>query len=434
MIHDLFKYDYSPLLCWLKTNILPSIDNGNILLYSSKYTEGTLSTKEPCLHKECLSINGYPHFIPPRNILIDEIDAFVNSSTNNSSKSLVVRFGDTHIDRPNPMLSQLRNLYLAKAWGAACESFNIDSKLVYGLGDFGDRLYEKLDSYNYGINSKSIIHSYVFKGITNNELIIKQWKKMSCEAEQRIRQLLVNFGLNQAEITLESSIFSNSIFFNNVVKKTKSYDLVRVDGSPKYLLSELLWIEFLHSSFDNILCLITTNQMDHVHLVKNKIKTNNMENICDFHVYERCKNGFKFEEEEWIEIYKHSLQQFQKSFIWLPYSHDLFYNLLFIGCRNNTIIDFERIIKYQELFRRANIIFKAIHIGNMNQYTKTDTQTLLLMSLVNFKYANSCIYKDFSLFFDYLFDIANFVVKNNSANNLTSKVLLTGMRKIGIEF
>ena len=381
----------------------------------------------------CL-INGYPHFVPPKSVLLAEVESFINPRRNYPSNSFVIiRFGDTHTDRPLPSLSQLRNIALAKAWRAVCKAYCLQPKLVYGLGDFGDRLYSSLETTSIPASViRADIHEFLYK-YGKASIVVDQWKSVSVSAKQKVRLFLNKYGFDDAEIILESDVFSNHIFFDKVVKESGSFDQVREDGSPTYLLNELLWIEYLSSKSGSIISLITSNQMTHINSVKRKIESLNKYSGFSFHIYERCNNGFIFDSSLWTNLYEETMKNV---FYGLEHinSEELFYRILFIGSRNNCRIDFANLSLYRAIFNRTSLILNAIHLGKERQSAnnQVDINTLMMMSLARSRLLTACNRKEFSTFIEYLYSVAVSGIQHNSVSPLLSLFLETALHYIGI--
>ena len=113
------------------------------LIYSKRYTNGFFTiTKPNNKYKNCKFINGYPHFNIPNDILLEEINNFINNRPL-YDKNIIIRYGDTHLYNPIPKLNQVRNLIIANMFNSMILTSG-KKNIIYTICDIDRKSLKKI--------------------------------------------------------------------------------------------------------------------------------------------------------------------------------------------------------------------------------------------------------------------------------------------------
>lgn len=141
----------TPLVEYLKVH---NNYNGENLIYSKKYTEGTFSITNPTGEfKNARLVNGYPHFEIPLDVCLEEIDFFM-SGGNMYNYNFYIRYGDLHPNKPIPKLGQLRNIILNNSLNYLILN---NVKSFFPIGDISIKSIKSFkEKYNIDIDEEEL--------------------------------------------------------------------------------------------------------------------------------------------------------------------------------------------------------------------------------------------------------------------------------------
>lgn len=344
MIHTVTNNRYlkykTPLIEYIKNN---NLYNGENLIYTNKYTDGTFSITNPTSeYKNCDFVNGYPHFKIPLEICLEEIYYFINNQKLYDYQ-FNIRYGDTHPHKPIPKLAQVRNLVIENSLSSLIGD-NVTS--YYGFGDISIKsLNDFLNKNNINVPSEEL-----FKLVVNNGLSDELKNKLLAynkESLFKIKEFLKHINLPINEFKIESSLYTNQELYQKLKTDQKYKDELKENGELKYSLQELMFIYSLAKNENNILInIIGANQSDHV-LKVNEILRNSTPYInCRFLTYEICRNAEERDYSKWINYFEQFIETNNLNINGKKITSDELLKIIVTIVSNDNILDFKNLNKY----------------------------------------------------------------------------------------
>lgn len=403
----------SILLDYISTN---NNYNGESLVYSSKYTSGTFTITTPCdAYKNCEYINGYPHFTIPLDIILAEINDFIDGKPMYTNHFLI-RYGDTHPHKIVPKLAQIRDLLLEEVFSSMITTSG-SKQCLYTVGDISFKTIDAVINHYYtspqtDTNIQPWI-DYIFKQQCNENDLIHHWKEFVLQSEQTLSSFLNDYGFNNNEIFLESSMYTNSRIYDYIRKNIKCDNGIRKDGSLKYILQEFAFILFFRKEKQIMINIICTKQLEHVANVMRTLKNNNVNQDVRFLVYNECKNAECRDPEEWTSflndfIQKNNLMRNDK-----PIDYRELLKIIFYSTSNTSIIDFSNLEKYKKKIYAFEGIIKSIRQSTgCKTIIKSSNDLLNKMALVKYQLNNSILSGEQCRFYNYIVSVKDEYQKN----------------------
>lgn len=389
----------TPLIDYIKEYNLYNDEN---LIYTNKYTDGTFSIKNPTSeYKNCIFVNGYPHFEIPIEICLEEIYNFI-SGKNIYSYRFNIRYGDTHPHKPIPKLAQVRNLLIEKSLSSLIGN-NVIS--YYCLGDISIKTIAYFSNkFNFDIADEEL-----FRGIVNNNLSIDILKKLLSYDEDalfNIKKFLDYIHLPLKNFIFESTLYNNQELYTKLKTDEKYKEHLKQNGEIKYSLQELMFIySILENKNDVLINIIGANQSEHVLKVNNILKNSDPNINCRFLTYEICRNGEERDYHKWLScldefINNNNLNIDGK----LITSDELLKIIVTIVC-NDTILDYNNLNKYLKNIRLfCEQITKCNRFSSQN-YINFKNDLLCKMALVNYNLNKSIELGNQNFFYKYVVSI-----------------------------
>lgn len=389
---------YTPLIEHLKSNHNYYYED---LKYTNKYTEGTFSINIPSKNF-CNSfyINGYPHFLIPLDLCIEEIKFFL-SDKKMYNNHFYIRYVDTHPHKPVPKLAQVRNLIveniLSNMLGQNSESY-------YVIGDISiNSIKDFIMKYNIDTDPEKMLKKLVNNSLTSN--ILSLYSKYNTESLNEIVYFLNLLGLPNNKFLFESSLYINQELYNSIKKKPNFKGELKNNGEMKYSLQELFFINsVIHSSEDVLINIIGNNQISHVIKVNEFLKSNFCVNNR-FLTYGICKNAEERNVLNWSKKINDIIEQenLKRKNEYISYQD--FLKALIIINNNDSIIDFGQLKKYSvDIKRFINNIDKINEI-NYKDSKVMKCDLIYKMSLVCYSLNKSIETGNYNYFYRYVLSI-----------------------------
>ncbi len=382
------------------------------IIYDTKYNGGSFSTDRPFTEAcNCDFINGYPHFLVDRDIVINEINNFINDKPLYNT-DIVLRYGDTHPHKPIPNLAQTRNLYINEILRRMLTTSK-SLENIYLIGDIS------ISNINYICNQLNIDKADMFfKNILNNIKISDiefsdLFNKNNKIAISSISKLLNNLSLSYPKFILESSLYHNQELYNFVHNGIICEDGLKKNGEIKYSLQELMYALNFNANNKTFISLIGSNQSMHVMNVYKIIENNNLNLDYNFFSYGICKNGKERDYTKWDDFLQSQLATKLNN---MNITTESFLRLLYCGSSNIKELDFNNFVNFNNIFKKYNNINMSRNIKNKIT-SNVNTNLLNKMSLVNYYIDLSIRMGEQHIFFDYLNSIAIDYIHNNSLSN-----------------
>lgn len=393
---------------------------GERIHYSNCYTGGTYTTAVPTdSYINCEYINGYPHFICCRDVIISEIDNFIKKKKM-YDYDVIIRYGDTHPHKPLPKLAQIRGVAIN----------NILSKMLLTSGTvestymLGDISIKSLES----VFESELAHEVKKKILGGDELYESEKKllsDMNRKASNGIRNLLCDLEYTDPKIVLESSIYKERDIYEKVMQ-LRCDSSVNEDGEIKYLLQEMMFIMWALRGKNRLISIIGENQYDHV-LKTNELMNNN--GLCldaAFLTYGVC---FCADSRD-VDIWSIQLNEYLRKTRYRTgkdISIKTLLNLIYVCQNTSTQVYFDDLSKYDRIVNMYSEIKDCICTCEKNKNVVFETSSADLiyeMGLVYFQLQYSLKVCEPSIFFRYIYRIAKTYNNNIGKNKSISSLLL----------
>jgi len=285
----------TPLVEYLKVH---NNYNGENLIYSKKYTEGTFSITNPTGEfKNARLVNGYPHFEIPLDVCLEEIDFFM-SGGNMYNYNFYIRYGDLHPNKPIPKLGQLRNIILNNSLNYLILN---NVKSFFPIGDISIKSIKSFkEKYNIDIDEEEL-----FKMIVNDRIpteIRSQFDEYNIYTINLIKNYLNDLNLPVDEFVIESSLYTNQKMYQSLKNDERFKNELKNNGELKYTLQELMFIKkYAVYEKDVLINIIGANQSDHVLRVNKILNQINFKNDTRFLTYGMCYNADEMDYKIWSD-------------------------------------------------------------------------------------------------------------------------------------
>lgn len=382
------------------------------IIYDTKYNGGSFSTDRPFSEAcDCDFVNGYPHFQVDKDIVVNEINNFINDKPLYNS-DIVLRYGDTHPNKPIPNLAQTRNLYVNEVLRNLITTTQ-DFKNLFLIGDISIKNIR----YVCDLLNKTSADEF-FKAILNNNTIDDQefcalFDKNNEIAINNISTLLNKLSLSIPTYVLESDLYKNQKLYDYVRNGITCEDGLKKNGEIKYSLQELMYALSFNSENKTFISLIGSDQSEHIGNVYKIIEDNKLDLDYNFVSYGICKNGMERDPDKWIEFL---LNQLSLNFKNINITAESFLRLLYCGSSNKKELDFCNLVNFNNILKKYTNISKALITENNNS-GKANTDLLNKMSLVNYYIDMAIRNGEQHMFFDYLNSISVDFLRNNNLSN-----------------
>jgi len=335
------KYS-TPLIEYIKNN---NLYDGETLIYTSKYTNGTFSITNPTSeYKNCVFVNGYPHFDIPLEFNIEEIKNFINYK-NMYDYNFNIRYGDTHPHKSVPKLAQTRNLLIEESLSSLIGK---NFKSYYALGDISIKsLNDFVKKYNIDILPEDL-----FKRIVNNNLdndLTNKLLNYDKKALEMIIPFLKQMNLSPKEFIIESSLYTNQELYQKFKNDERYKSELKDNGELKYTLQELMFIySILKNNSDVLINIIGSNQTDHVLKVNDILKENNETMDVRFLTYGICRNADIRDIAEWSSYFQKFIDDNNLNINNRKLTPYELLKIITTIVSNDNILDFANLNKYLE--------------------------------------------------------------------------------------
>ena len=393
------------------------------IVYDEKYDIGSFTTSIPINYaKNSKLIAGYPHFNIPVEILKEEIENFLVDKPLYSN-NIILRYGDTHPNKPVPSFAQTRNLFINEILKKMLTSYS-SFKNIFLIGDIS------IKNINYIADKLNMDGEIYFKKIINgidieNKKFLELFRENNYLAINKIREFLNIFHLSFPEFVLESTLYKNQEIYKYMKEKVASSKDFKKNGEIKYSLQELMYAMNFINDDTTFISLIGSNQYEHIKNVYSIIANNQLPIDYNFISYGICQNA----KERNYNIWSLNLQnQIENLFSNISISAESFLRLLYSGSSNSRMIDFKNLNNFKNILKKYSIINKAIQTPNQKSINHND---LLLgkMALANYYIDLSIKKGEQHFFFDYVVDVSNCYLNNNSLNDDEYELFLNFIKK-----
>lgn len=420
-IADNKKYNYStPLIEYIKEKHLY---NGENLIYTSKYTDGTFSITNPTLeYKNCEFVNGYPHFNIPLDVCLEEIDFFLKGG-NMYDYQFNIRYGDTHPHKPVPKLAQVRNITIENSLHSMIGN-NVNS--YYGVGDISIKSLTDFAS-KYGID---IPNDELFIKLVNNTLddsIRGKLLDYDRDAINKIRNFLNDINFPIRNFLLESTLYYNQDLYQKLKNDELYKDNLKDNGELKYSLQELMFIySIIKSDRDVLINIIGANQTDHVLKVSEILEKSDPNVNCKFLTYGICRNADERDYSKWQNYFEEFIMKNNITINNRLITSDEFLKILITVLTNDNIMDFDNLDKYLKNIQTCcdGLSKRDYYYDNNIIHGKSDL--ICKMALVGYTLNRSIEMCNQNNFYKYLLSVMNEYESN--------KEKYYDMRKLYYEF
>ena len=389
----------SSLIDYIKEN---NLYNGENLMYSNKYTNGTFTITNPTSeYKNCSLVNGYPHFQIPLDVCLNEINDFINNRSIYDN-DFYIRYGDTHPHKPIPKLAQVRNLLVENSLSSLIGN---NATSYYGLGDISIKsLNDFINKYNINISV-----DILFSKIVNNELdeeTINKLLSYDKNAILKIKELIEILKLNSKAFLIESTLYSNKELYQSFKNDPKYKDELKDNGELKYYLQELMFINYLlHKKNDVLINIIGANQSEHVLKVNKILAENNYNFDSRFLTYGICRNGDERDINEWSKNFERFIYDNKISINNRLLNYDEMLRIIITVVKNDNILDFSKLNKYlKNINSFCNIISNLDNNVNNSRISKSN-HLINKMALVNYNLNKAIEMGEQNNFYCYLLEV-----------------------------
>lgn len=387
--------------------------DGSFLFYNDKYGKLSFTIGKPNLnYKNCEFISSYPHFDIPVEILIKEINDFINNKPIYND-DFIIRYGDIHPNKPYPMLGQTRNIYLGNFLKNMISSTgNVES--VFTIGDISEKSVSLfLNNINTNVNVSDFIRFFLNIDCKNkNVRLLNQYGLFCKNSLEKSKKLLFRLGLEKDNYLFESKLYRDTDLFN-FIKNMKYEDGLKNNGMLKYFLQEFMFL--LNENYKDkcIINIIGSDQSTHIKKVFNVIRDNNIDSNVKFISYGICKNAGSRNINEWEsqlnEIIESKKIKIEDNYL-EPFDFLKYYYLL---TGTDTILDFNNVNNYPNNFLETIVdsINKSSKYSNKKSSIKSSA-LLGKMALINQQLDVAITSGNPSKLVKYIYDIATEYIKN----------------------
>lgn len=397
------KYKFeSTLFKYIKESF--GVDYSDYVYYSDVFTDGMYTCRKlrkGCF-KDCIIIQGYPHFEVPEEFLVAEIFDFLDRERVLESEPITFFGGDTHIDKPIPRIAQLRGFILSSALTNMFKSIGVDSSFVYVIGDVGKRVEDYIFQ-EYGI---SILDKKYMEIVERTTL----------ESRKIIKEKIREIGFNQEAFIFMSDIINYS---RKYIDKNFKLDrkIFREDGSLRYLGQELSLIFYINKQYPgNFVLMLGGNQKTHSDKVIEFLDKEKVNLNVSYLIFEKVLNA----SERDYQIWKSTIEELLAVKGFVDISPYFFLRVIFTVFRQDSIQDVlaeSNIRVFKELYLVLNNAKKTVSDWKNLNYdisNSYDKELMYKLSLANYQIFRSCTSFNPKIFYDYILDIAKFLDKNYS--------------------
>ena len=388
------------------------------LIYSKRYTNGFFTiTKPNNKYKNCKFINGYPHFNIPNDILLEEINNFINNRPL-YDKNIIIRYGDTHLYNPIPKLNQVRNLIIADMFNSMILTSG-KKNIIYTICDIDRKSLKKIvEEINLNDTDKMIeeLNKYIVSGNCRNQEYLRKWYNLNLETKKDIIKFLRTLNLKIDKMIFESKLYKNREIYNKIKNDIIYKNGIRQDGTFKYPLQELMFILATDKARTSVLNIIGDDQVDHILKVMDILDNNNLNTDVSFLTYGICKNG----DSRNIGVWSKKIEEYIKDENIVIDNEQIKYQdylkIIVATQGNNREINFNDLSKYKQNFEKFKYVYNSKKISyskrNNNNKIIKNCDLIKNMALGNY-YLNLAIKSgEQNRFFTYLYTISKEYMRN----------------------
>lgn len=394
----------TPLVEYLKVH---NNYNGENLIYSKKYTEGTFSITNPTGEfKNARLVNGYPHFEIPLDVCLEEIDFFM-SGGNMYNYNFYIRYGDLHPNKPIPKLGQLRNIILNNSLNYLILN---NVKSFFPIGDISIKSIKSFkEKYNIDIDEEEL-----FKMIVNDRIpteIRSQFDEYNIYTINLIKNYLNDLNLPVDEFVIESSLYTNQKMYQSLKSDERFKNELKNNGELKYTLQELMFIKkYAVYEKDVLINIIGANQSDHVLRVNKILNQINFKNDTRFLTYGMCYNADEMDYKIWSDKINEFIVNNDIKVGGKYITPVYLIKLLTVLLSNDNDIDFNKLNKYRNNIKTGCNLFNDLIYKEEIKIENNDL--IKMMALVNYNINRAVEKGSLNYFYKYVLSIYREYITN----------------------
>lgn len=394
----------TPLVEYLKVH---NNYNGENLIYSKKYTEGTFSITNPTGEfKNARLVNGYPHFEIPLDVCLEEIDFFM-SGGNMYNYNFYIRYGDLHPNKPIPKLGQLRNIILNNSLNYLILN---NVKSIFPIGDISIKSIKSFkEKYNIDIDEEEL-----FKMIVNDRIpteIRSQFDEYNIYTINLIKNYLNDLNLPVDEFVIESSLYTNQKMYQSLKNDERFKNELKNNGELKYTLQELMFIKkYAVYEKDVLINIIGANQSDHVLRVNKILNQINFKNDTRFLTYGMCYNANEMDYKIWSDKINEFIVNNDIKVGGKYITPVYLIKLLTVLLSNDNDIDFNKLNKYRNNIKTGCNLFNDLIYKEEIKIENNDL--IKMMALVNYNINRAVEKGSLNYFYKYVLSIYREYITN----------------------
>lgn len=394
----------TPLVEYLKVH---NNYNGENLIYSKKYTEGTFSITNPTGEfKNARLVNGYPHFEIPLDVCLEEIDFFM-SGGNMYNYNFYIRYGDLHPNKPIPKLGQLRNIILNNSLNYLILN---NVKSFFPIGDISIKSIKSFkEKYNIDIDEEEL-----FKMIVNDRIpteIRSQFDEYNIYTINLIKNYLNDLNLPVDEFVIESSLYTNQKMYQSLKNDERFKNELKNNGELKYTLQELMFIKkYAVYEKDVLINIIGANQSDHVLRVNKILNQINFKNDTRFLTYGMCYNADEMDYKIWSDKINEFIVNNDIKVGGKYITPVYLIKLLTVLLSNDNDIDFNKLNKYRNNIKTGCNLFNDLIYKEEIKIENNDL--IKMMTLVNYNINRAVEKGSLNYFYKYVLSIYREYITN----------------------
>ncbi len=394
----------TPLVEYLKVH---NNYNGENLIYSKKYTEGTFSITNPTGEfKNARLVNGYPHFEIPLDVCLEEIDFFM-SGGNMYNYNFYIRYGDLHPNKPIPKLGQLRNIILNNSLNYLILN---NVKSIFPIGDISIKSIKSFkEKYNIDIDEEEL-----FKMIVNDRIpteIRSQFDEYNIYTINLIKNYLNDLNLPVDEFVIESSLYTNQKMYQSLKNDERFKNELKNNGELKYTLQELMFIKkYAVYEKDVLINIIGANQSDHVLRVNKILNQINFKNDTRFLTYGMCYNADEMDYKIWSDKINEFIVNNDIKVGGKYITPVYLIKLLTVLLSNDNDIDFNKLNKYRNNIKTGCNLFNDLIYKEEIKIENNDL--IKMMALVNYNINRAVEKGSLNYFYKYVLSIYREYITN----------------------
>lgn len=401
----------TPLVEYLKVH---NNYNGENLIYSKKYTEGTFSITNPTGEfKNARLVNGYPHFEIPLDVCLEEIDFFM-SGGNMYNYNFYIRYGDLHPNKPIPKLGQLRNIILNNSLNYLILN---NVKSFFPIGDISIKSIKSFkEKYNIDIDEEEL-----FKMIVNDRIpteIRSQFDEYNIYTINLIKNYLNDLNLPVDEFVIESSLYTNQKMYQSLKNDERFKNELKNNGELKYTLQELMFIKkYAVYEKDVLINIIGANQSDHVLRVNKILNQINFKNDTRFLTYGMCYNADEMDYKIWSDKINEFIVNNDIKVGGKYITPVYLIKLLTVLLSNDNDIDFNKLNKYRNNIKTGCNLFNDLIYKEEIKIENNDL--IKMMALVNYNINRAVEKGSLNYFYKYvLFIYREYITNQDKYKNM----------------